>query len=723
MNKKLFTLNFILLTFGMVYGGSFYSQPDSLNVRFVGNWPFGPSMAVEIDSTRNLVFCGSGGGVYILDVSDPKNIRRLSDRIRTRGWVSGFFYDPSLLRLYIADGEAGVEIWDVRDMNEPKKMGYYNGDAEDIVILGSYAYVASGWNGFQILDITNPSHLVQVGYLQFDGGPAWAIAISGNYAYIAGGGIVYVVDISNPTNPIKVGSYPWGCPVAAMDIEITGSYAYIIGAHGLTIVDISNPQNLVVVSRPLEEDLSSITISGSYAYIVGGYDGNELWILDVTDKAHPILKGHYYPLPHNPGVTGEIKVYRSYAYITYWEDGLLVVDVSDPSNPQKVNSYDTPDIGRGVRISGYYGYLAEMFGLRIIDVSNPLYPNELGFCNIPLEISGIEISNSYAYLIGGYYGGLRIIDISNPANPVLIGSYDTLYQPTDIAVSDSYAYITTGRGLEIIDVSNPSEPLKVGYLQVEERVRGEGVAVSNPYAYITASNGRFSVIDVSDPSNPIEVGHCYGPEGKVVVSNSYAYATNPEGFSIIDISLPSNPVEVSKYHLPVQDNVRDIAIWEPYIFVGCAYSGGLRVVDISNPSEPVEVGFYTPSGGSMVDVSELYIYIAGTGLQIYEFMPPGVEEEKQRFPSNLLQIYPNPIIRGHMVKIQIPRGIKGNLKVYDTQGRLVRTLLRAKDLEPRVYTVNWDGRDDRGILLSSGLYWIVLEDTKEIISKKLVTLR
>lgn len=44
-------------------------KSDSLNVRFVGNWPFGKSYAVAIDSARNLAFCGSGGGVYILDVS------------------------------------------------------------------------------------------------------------------------------------------------------------------------------------------------------------------------------------------------------------------------------------------------------------------------------------------------------------------------------------------------------------------------------------------------------------------------------------------------------------------------------------------------------------------------------------------------------------------------------------------------------------------------------
>jgi len=32
---------------------------DSLNTRFIGNWPFGPSHAVSFDAQRNLVFCSS----------------------------------------------------------------------------------------------------------------------------------------------------------------------------------------------------------------------------------------------------------------------------------------------------------------------------------------------------------------------------------------------------------------------------------------------------------------------------------------------------------------------------------------------------------------------------------------------------------------------------------------------------------------------------------------
>ena len=55
---------------------------DSLNCRFVGNWPFGFSEAVALDPARNLAFCGSGGGVYVLDVSNPAQPQENSGRER-----------------------------------------------------------------------------------------------------------------------------------------------------------------------------------------------------------------------------------------------------------------------------------------------------------------------------------------------------------------------------------------------------------------------------------------------------------------------------------------------------------------------------------------------------------------------------------------------------------------------------------------------------------------
>jgi len=140
---------------GVVYAEP-YSEPvepyeeignmwfDSLNVRFVGNWPFGPSYAVAYDSARSLLFCGSGGGVYILDGSNPTNPMMLSEKLHTRGAVWDFFYDSILQRLYIADGVAGLEIWNVNDPLNPEKLGFYDTPdfARGVYVSDSYAYIA-----------------------------------------------------------------------------------------------------------------------------------------------------------------------------------------------------------------------------------------------------------------------------------------------------------------------------------------------------------------------------------------------------------------------------------------------------------------------------------------------------------------------------------------------------------------------------------------------------
>ncbi|MEO0156289.1 MAG: hypothetical protein ABIL07_04165, partial [candidate division WOR-3 bacterium] len=69
-------MNFICLCFFAFFqtigsGDNSIFAYDSSNVRFIGNWPFGPSNAVAIDQARNLVFMGSGGGVSVLNVANP----------------------------------------------------------------------------------------------------------------------------------------------------------------------------------------------------------------------------------------------------------------------------------------------------------------------------------------------------------------------------------------------------------------------------------------------------------------------------------------------------------------------------------------------------------------------------------------------------------------------------------------------------------------------------
>ena len=78
--------------------------------------------------------------------------------------------------------------------------------------------------------------------------------------------------------------------------------------------------------------------------------------------------------PHNVFVSGD------YAYIADSFNGLRVVDVSDPTNPQEVGFFDPtgPTAGQGVFFSDPYVYLADGLGLLVLDVSDPTAPIEAG---------------------------------------------------------------------------------------------------------------------------------------------------------------------------------------------------------------------------------------------------------------------------------------------------------------------------------------------------------
>jgi len=62
------------------------------------------------------------------------------------------------------------------------------------------------------------------------------------------------------------------------------------------------------------------------------------------------------------------------------------------------------------------------------------------------------------------------------------------------------------------------------------------------------------------------------------------------------------------------------------------------------------------------------------------------------------------------------------LKVYDLTGRVVRTLVDNVQ-EPAYYNIRWDGRDDKGKRLASGIYFYRIEVGRFKSTKKMVILR
>jgi hypothetical protein len=85
--------------------------------------------------------------------------------------------------------------------------------------------------------------------------------------------------------------------------------------------------------------------------------------------------------------------------------------------------------------------------------------------------------------------------------------------------------------------------------------------------------------------------------------------------------------------------------------------------------------------------------------------------------------FPNPFSPTTHIWFDVPNpGAAINLRVYDSAGRAVRTLLNSW-MPPGSYTEVWDGRDEEGSELATGVYFYVLEAPGFTERRKMVLVR
>ena len=90
------------------------------------------------------------------------------------------------------------------------------------------------------------------------------------------------------------------------------------------------------------------------------------------------------------------------------------------------------------------------------------------------------------------------------------------------------------------------------------------------------------------------------------------------------------------------------------------------------------------------------------------------EEVQSLLPRaySLAQNHPNPFNPATEISYAIPTSVNGvavastpvTLQIFDIRGRVVRSLVSARQA-PGSYSARWDGRDDRGVSVSSGVYF------------------
>ncbi|MCW3131115.1 MAG: T9SS type A sorting domain-containing protein [Candidatus Methanospirare jalkutatii] len=91
----------------------------------------------------------------------------------------------------------------------------------------------------------------------------------------------------------------------------------------------------------------------------------------------------------------------------------------------------------------------------------------------------------------------------------------------------------------------------------------------------------------------------------------------------------------------------------------------------------------------------------------------------------LYQNSPNPFGAGvgaTRIAFDLAEPARISLEVFDVNGRLIRTLLD-RTLQPGRYDVAWDGSDNAGNVVGSGVYFYRLETSKAKFSKRMLVVK
>jgi hypothetical protein len=247
--------------------------------------------------------------------------------------------------------------------------------------------------------------------------------------------------------------------------------------------------------------------------------------------------------------------------------------------------------------------------------------------------------------------------------------------------------------------------------------------IENGHAYIADSDSGLCIVDISSPESPSYVGS-YSTSSSVRdvhVEGGYAYlAANEAGLLILDIDEPSAPSLVGSYDTP--HLAGDVALSGTYAYVSDTWDGvgvAFHVIDVYDKSVPSLVMSTTTLGANPCGIAVREggdIACIGKGIQITD------SEDELPHIDMLYQNYPNPFNPTTEIKYSISNPCHVELVIYNVAGQRLKTLVDSYQ-RPGLKSVAWDGKNSRGNMLASGIYFYRLSAGDFVHTRKMVLLR
>lgn len=266
------------------------------------------------------------------------------------------YRSPGGRELAILGMSTGTAFVDVTVPEVPVEVGFVPGPAShwrEIQTWSHYAYIVTeAGGGMQIVDLADPATPRLVGSYSETFHKAHTLHARDGFMYVSGSDDGWrILDLADPEHPRDTGAWQ---SRYVHDCFVRGSRAYVcnINTGGFSILDIhdkSNPVEMAFVEYAGAACHNAwTTTDGRWLFTTDETPGGHLRVWSVENPYAVTQVGAWSAGPtatiHNVVVKGDS------AYVSYYTEGLQVLDISNPSWPLLAASYDTyPAISGGMK--------------------------------------------------------------------------------------------------------------------------------------------------------------------------------------------------------------------------------------------------------------------------------------------------------------------------------------------------------------------------------------
>ncbi len=592
-------------------------------------------------------------------------------------------------------------VYDLNDPANPQLVSSIPGPPSiwrDIKVHSTYAYVITEGSGegegLQIIDLSGlPSSAVLVKSDATYFTSAHNIFIDDGYGYVIGtGGVggMHILDLADPENPSQTAYYSSSGYIH--DVYVWNDTVVACAANSYDLVDVTDKSSPQLISE-------SVELPGIYAhsgwmtedkrYFIASEEFNvrDITVWDLQDRTSWNLVVPSFQMQSNSTIHN-IFIKGNYAHISYYGDGYVVLDISDPLNPFVAGQYDTyPSGSAGYNGAwGCYPYLPSGNTI-IVDIQTGLYVLKFNANDVAPVVSNLFseefILNNQPVIISG-----NIFDDNNLTDA-------KLYYRTVIESS-------TSEWQMVSDDNGPDENI------FEFEIPGQ--------QHLTKVEYYFAAIDNLDQVTTLpEGGSGISPVGSVPPDNYFTY----------QVIISGPPLSI--FYLPAANDTTVVKGETVTFFADIVDTTGLPITKTwfrNGGNGTVRDSFIVSSVFGSAPRTDTIKVIGSNGFYSIERVwylhvdsPTSVDDDLFASEYILEQNYPNPFNPSTNIKFSIPEQDFVNLSIFNLLGQKVETLIDEYKTAGS-YSVNFSSEN-----LTSGIYIALIKTNSFSKSIKMTLLK